>query len=53
MDAEYGLDLPRQLQVEFSREVQAVTESSGTEIKPGEMWDVFTQQYLPTTPGSG
>ena len=47
MDAEYGLDLPRQLQIEFSREVQAVTESSGTEIKPGEMWDVFTQQYLP------
>src|SRR5580692_2191354 len=43
MDTEHGLDLPRALQVEFSREVQAVTEASGTEIKPGEMWDVFTQ----------
>jgi 2-isopropylmalate synthase len=51
MDAEYGLDLPRQLQVEFSRQVQAVTESSGTEIKPGELWDVFSQQYLPDDAG--
>jgi 2-isopropylmalate synthase len=51
MDAEYGLDLPRQLQVEFSRSVQAVTESSGTEIKPGELWDVFSQQYLPDDAG--
>jgi 2-isopropylmalate synthase len=51
MDAEYGLDLPRQLQVEFSREVQAVTELSGTEIKPGELWDVFSRQYLPDDAG--
>jgi 2-isopropylmalate synthase len=47
MDAEHGLDLPRQLQVEFSRAVQAVTESSGTEIKPAELWDVFERTYLP------
>ncbi len=51
MDAEHGLDLPRQLQVEFSREVQAVTESSGTEIKPGELWDVFERTYLPDDAG--
>jgi 2-isopropylmalate synthase len=46
MDTEHGLDLPRALQVEFSKEVQAVTEASGTEIKSGEMWDVFTRTYL-------
>jgi 2-isopropylmalate synthase len=51
MDTEYGLDLPRQLQVEFSREVQAVTESSGTEIKAGELWDVFSSSYLPGDAG--
>jgi 2-isopropylmalate synthase len=51
MDTEYGLDLPRQLQVEFSREVQAVTEASGTEIKPGELWEVFSQSYLPDDAG--
>ncbi len=47
MDTEHGLDLPRRLQMEFSQQVQAVTEASGTEIKPGELWDVFTQTYLP------
>jgi 2-isopropylmalate synthase len=47
MDAEHGLDLPRRLQMEFSKEIQAVTEASGTEIKPGELWDVFSATYLP------
>ncbi|HEV3282496.1 MAG TPA: 2-isopropylmalate synthase [Acidimicrobiales bacterium] len=47
MDTEHGLDLPRRLQVEFSKEVQAVTEDSGTVIRPGEMWDVFSKTYLP------
>jgi 2-isopropylmalate synthase len=51
MDTEHGLDLPRALQVEFSKTVQAITEASGTEIKPGEMWDVFTQTYLPDDAG--
>ena len=46
MDTEHGLDLPRRLQVEFSKQVQAVTEASGTVIRPGEMWDVFTETYL-------
>ena len=46
MDTEHGLDLPRRLQVEFSKEVQAVTEDSGTVIRPGEMWDVFSRTYL-------
>ncbi|MGH9076946.1 MAG: 2-isopropylmalate synthase [Acidimicrobiales bacterium] len=46
MDTEHGLDLPRRLQIEFSRTVQAVTEASGTEIRPGELWDVFSDSYL-------
>jgi len=46
MDAEHGLDLPRRLQVEFSKQVQAVTEESGTVIQPAEMWQVFTETYL-------
>ena len=51
MDTEHGLDLPRRLQIEFSKEVQAVTERSGTVIQPGEMWDVFSQTYLPEDAG--
>ena len=46
MDTEHGLDLPRRMQVEFSKRVQAVTEASGTVIKPAEMWDVFEKTYL-------
>ncbi len=46
MDAEYGLDLPRRLQVEFSRTIQTITEESGTEISPVEMWDAFEQVYF-------
>ncbi|MGH9054593.1 MAG: 2-isopropylmalate synthase [Acidimicrobiales bacterium] len=51
MDTEHGLDLPRALQVEFSRQVQSVTEASGTEIRPGELWDVFARTYLPDDAG--
>jgi len=51
MDAEHGLDLPRALQVEFSKQVQAITEASGTEIKPGELWDAFATSYLPEDAG--
>src|ERR1700734_385529 len=47
MDAEHGLDLPRRLQIEFSKEVQVATEASGTVIQPHEMWDVFSRTYLP------
>ncbi len=46
MVSEHGLDLPRRLQVEFSKEVQAVTEATGTEIKPAEIWGVFEKTYL-------
>ena len=51
METEHGLVLPRRLQVEFSKQVQTVTEGSGTIIRPGEMWDVFAQHYLPDEAG--
>ena len=51
MDAEHGLDLPRRLQIEFSKEVQVATEASGTVIHPDEMWDVFSRTYLPGEEG--
>jgi 2-isopropylmalate synthase len=51
MDTEHGLDLPRRLQVEFSKRVQAVTERSGTVIQPDEMWEVFSDTYLPQDAG--
>jgi 2-isopropylmalate synthase len=42
----FGFELPRWLQIEFSRVVQQVTEVSGQEIKADEIWDLFNQHYL-------
>jgi len=50
MKAEHGFDLPRRLQIEFSKTIQAITEDSGTEISPAAMWDAFRSVYLPAAP---
>ena len=50
MKAEHGFDLPRRLQIEFSKTIQHITEDSGTEISPGVMWDQFRSEYLPEEP---
>ena len=47
---EHGLDLPRAMQVEFSQQVQKLTEQSGTEISPAQIWEVFTTTYQPENP---
>jgi 2-isopropylmalate synthase len=51
MDTDHGLDLPRRLQVEFSKRVQEITEASGTVIGSGQMRDVFEEMYLPEDAG--
>ena len=50
MKVEHGFDLPRRLQIEFSKTIQAITEDSGTEISPSAMWDAFRAEYLPEHP---
>jgi len=50
MKTEHGMDLPRRLQIEFSRCIKVITEGSGTEITADEMWDAFAAEYLPPTP---
>jgi len=50
MKEEHGFDLPRRLQIEFSKAIQHVTEDSGTEISPLVMWDTFQSEYLPDQP---
>ncbi len=46
MEAEHGFRLPRRLQIEFSSTIQTVTEDTGTEITPEQMWDIFQNKYL-------
>ena len=47
LKSDHNLDLPRKLQIEFSRVVQNVTDSTGGEITSEALWDVFTDEYLP------
>ncbi|HEV2547809.1 MAG TPA: 2-isopropylmalate synthase [Stellaceae bacterium] len=46
MKADYGLDLPRPLQVEFSAVVQEMTDRTGKEATSAEIWRLFTATYL-------
>src|SRR3546814_14933 len=46
LHSEYGLDLPRKLQVAFSQKVQEQADSSGKEITPQQIWDLFEATYL-------
>jgi 2-isopropylmalate synthase len=45
---DHKLDLPRRMQIEFSRIIQAKTDTDGGEITPAEIWSVFENEYLPT-----
>ena len=47
LKTDHNLDLPRKLQIEFSRVVQNVTDASGGEVTSEALWDVFTDEYLP------
>ena len=41
-----GLDMPRNLQIEFSRVVQSVTDETSQEISATEIWSLFEKEYL-------
>jgi 2-isopropylmalate synthase len=42
----HGLDLPRDLRVEFARVVQGVTDESGVELNSRRLWEFFRDEYL-------
>jgi 2-isopropylmalate synthase len=48
MKNEHHLDLPRRHQIDFSRVVQAKTDSEGGEITVDAMWHIYEDEYLPT-----
>lgn len=49
LHTEYGMDLPRRLQIDFARHVQQHTDGTGAEITAAELRDLFEQVYM----GSG
>ncbi|MEO7349528.1 MAG: 2-isopropylmalate synthase, partial [Terrimesophilobacter sp.] len=49
LKADHALDLPRKLQIEFSGVVQAKTDAEGGEVSSAQIWEIFTDEYLPST----
>jgi 2-isopropylmalate synthase len=46
LKSEHGLDLPKRLQIEFSRVVQHRTDAEGGELTAAEIWAMFSDEYL-------
>lgn len=46
LEHEHGLELPRLLQIEFSKVVQAIADSEGVELSADRLWRAFSQEYL-------
>jgi 2-isopropylmalate synthase len=46
LKTDHGFDLPRGLQVEFSKIVQQWTDKTGKEITSGLIWNMFEETYL-------
>ena len=49
LKADHNLDLPRKLQIEFSGVVQEKTDHEGGEVSSADIWDIFQDEYLPST----
>lgn len=46
LEQEYGISLPRRLQIEFSRAVQKATDESGQELTAKDIYAIFSREYL-------
>ncbi|MFE2159789.1 2-isopropylmalate synthase [Streptomyces lydicus] len=44
---DHKLDLPRRMQIEFSRIIQEKTDAEGGEVTPAAIWSAFQDEYLP------
>ena len=51
LEAQYGVELPRRLQIEFSQVVQQVMDASGKELTAQDIWQVFEREYALGLPG--
>ena len=47
LKANHNLDLPKRLQVEFERLVQAYADRTKHEVKDADIWRLFKDEYLP------
>ena len=45
LESEYGLELPRRLQIEFSQVVQTVMDATGKELTAQDLFNLFEREY--------
>jgi 2-isopropylmalate synthase len=45
LENEFGLELPRRLQIEFSQAVQKVMDAQGREVSAADIWQIFQREY--------
>jgi 2-isopropylmalate synthase len=50
LEAEYDIELPRRLQIEFSQAVQSALDDSGKEMTAAELWAIFQSEYRTSAP---
>ena len=46
LEKEHGIELPRRLQIEFSKVVQAIADGEGVEVPAERLWTAFEAEYL-------
>ncbi|KTS09777.1 2-isopropylmalate synthase [Microbacterium testaceum] len=46
LETTYGLELPRRLQIDLSRQVQRHTDRTGDEATADDIWAIFAEAYL-------
>lgn len=46
LEKEFGIELPRRLQIEFAKTVQAHADSVGDELTATDLWALFAHTYL-------
>ncbi|WP_085467800.1 2-isopropylmalate synthase [Mesorhizobium australicum] len=46
LQADYGLNLPRNLQVEFSQHIQSITDAEGKEVPAKRIYEQFLERYV-------
>jgi 2-isopropylmalate synthase len=46
LQTDYGLDIPRRLQIEFSKVIQEITDRTGQEVSGKTIWTAFENEYM-------
>ena len=46
LQADYGLNLPRNLQIEFSQHIQTITDAEGKEVPAKRIYEQFLERYV-------